>query len=133
VESQVYIVLPQEAQEWARQQGWPEPPAAPASGAQDSRLQLVMTRPDPGSIYQLSPNLPLWAQQIEVSARPAGDALIAELTLYVDERPLQSFRVPPYRAFWALEPGEHSFVARGQAVDGSRLESEAVWVLVREE
>ncbi|MCP4517289.1 MAG: PBP1A family penicillin-binding protein, partial [Delftia sp.] len=135
VESLVYIVLPKEAQEWARQQGWPEPPAAPAPapGAQNSRFQLVMMRPDPGSIYHLSPNLPLSAQQIEVSARPAGDTPIAELTLFVDERPLQSFRVPPYRAFWALEPGEHRFVARGQAVDGSRLESEAVWVLVREE
>jgi membrane peptidoglycan carboxypeptidase len=134
-ETLVYIVLPEEAQEWARQQGWPVPPAAsPAqAGVQEARFQLVMVRPDPGSIYHLSPNLPLSAQQIEVSARPASEVHIAELTLFVDGRPLQSFRLPPYRAFWTLEPGEHSFVAQGRAVNGQRLESEAAWVLVKEE
>jgi hypothetical protein len=136
VETRVYISLPPEAREWARQQGWPEPPTAPAQASaeeQNARFQLVMTRPDPGSVYRLSPNLPLSAQRIEVSARPAGEVTVAEVTLYADGVPLQTFRVPPYRAFWALEPGEHSFVARGRAVDGGRLESEPVWVLVREE
>jgi penicillin-binding protein 1C len=135
VETLVYIVLPEEAQEWARQQGWPAPPAASPAQArvQEARFQLVMVRPDPGSIYHLSPNLPLSAQQIEVSARPASEVNIAELTLFVDGRPLQNFRLPPYRAFWTLEPGEHSFVARGRAVDGQRLESEPAWVLVKEE
>jgi membrane peptidoglycan carboxypeptidase len=136
VETRVYIVLPEGAREWARQQGWPEPPTAAspaAAGAHHTRFQLVMTRPDPGSIYHLSPNLPRSAQQIEVSARPADGTMIAEVTLYVDGRPLRSFRVPPFRTFWALEPGEHSFLARGRAVDGKRLESEPVWVLVREQ
>ena len=134
VESRVYILLPEEAREWARQQGWPAPPATPSPAAvgQDSRFQLLMVRPDPGSMYRLSPNLPLSAQQIEVSARPADGVIAAEVTLYVDGRPLQSFRVPPYRTFWTLEPGEHSFVARGQTVDGRRLESEAAWVVVKE-
>jgi membrane carboxypeptidase/penicillin-binding protein PbpC len=135
IETQVYIVLPAEAQAWARQQGWPEPPTAPSlasTGGQDDSFQLVMTRPDPGSIYHLSPNLPLSAQRIEVNAQSTSAVAIAEVTLYVDGIPLQSFRVPPYRAFWTLEPGEHAFAARGRAVDGHLLESEPVWVLVRE-
>ncbi len=136
VEAQVYIVLPEEAREWARQQGWAEPPAASAARSpdeQNARYQLVMTHPDPGSVYRLSPNLPLSAQRIEVSARPTGQVPVTEVTLYVDGIPLQSFRVPPYRAFWTLQPGEHSFMAMGRAVDGRRLESEALQILVHRE
>lgn len=136
IEAQVYVVLPEEAREWARQHGWPEPPAASApssTGNQDDTPHLVMTRPDPGSIFHVSPNLPLSAQQIEVSARAAGEAVVAEVTLYADGVPLRSFRVPPYRTFWTLEPGEHAFMAQGRAVDGRLLESETLWVSVREE
>jgi len=133
VEAQVYIVLPQEARDWARQQGWPEHPVTSASASAENRTApypLVMTRPDPGSVYRLSPNLPLSAQRIEVSARATGETTLTEVTLYVDGIPLQSFRVPPYRTFWTLEPGEHSFMARGRAVDGRPLESEALSIVV---
>jgi hypothetical protein len=94
---------------------------------------LVITRPDPGSIYSLSPNLPRSAQRIEVSARTTGDTMPTEVTLYIDGIPLQSFRVPPYRTFWTLQAGEHTFMARGRAVDGRPLESEALWIMVRED
>jgi membrane carboxypeptidase/penicillin-binding protein PbpC len=132
VEMQVFIVLPEEAQEWARQQGWPQPPDTTASpiAQQSDHPQLVMIRPDPGSIYHLSPNLPRSAQQVEVSARAGGPVNWAEITLYVDGRPLQRFRMPPYRTFWELEPGEHLFTARGKTVDGKLWQSEAVRVLV---
>ena len=141
-ETRVYIVLPEPARDWARQQGWPEPPTAPSlasstgqtggsAGAPD--FQLVMTRPDPGSVYRLSPNLPPSAQRIEVSARPASGVMVSEVTLHVDGIPLETLRVPPYRTFWTLEPGPHSFSARGRTIDGRRLESDAVWIVVREE
>jgi penicillin-binding protein 1C len=134
-ESHVYIVLPPEAQEWARQQGWPAPPTAAIPDATaDSNVypQLVMTRPDPGSIYRLSSNLPRSVQRIEVSARAPNNVTISEVTLYVDGALLRSFRAPPYRTFWTLQPGEHTFVARGRTADGRPLESEAVRVLVRD-
>jgi hypothetical protein len=92
-----------------------------------------MTRPDPGSVFHLSPNLPVSAQQIEVGARPTGETTVIEVTLYVDGVPLQSLRVPPYRAFWILEPGEHVFMARGYTADGQLVESDVVRILVRED
>jgi 1A family penicillin-binding protein len=136
VEARIYLVLPDEARDWARQQGWPVPPliteeVSPTQS--DSRFQLVMTRPDPGSVFHLSPNLPLSAQRIEVGARPQGEATVIEVTFYVDGFPLQSTRVPPYRTFWTLEPGEHFFAARGRTADGRVLESEQLRILVREE
>jgi penicillin-binding protein 1C len=136
VEARVYIVLPAEAHEWARQQGWPEPPSAATATSDaggEARFQLVMTRPDPGTIYHLSPNLPRSAQRIEVSTRLASAVSAAEVTLYVDGAPLQTLRVPPYRAFWTLEPGEHTFMARGRAVDGRPLESEPLQIWVHAE
>ncbi len=139
IETQVFIVLPQEAQDWARQQGWTEPPITTAYAIAEQRdgpqegPQLVMVQPDPGSIYHLSPNLPLSAQQVKVSARTAGQANWAEVTLYVDERPLQHFRLPPYHTFWELEPGEHSFMARGRTIDGALWQSKAVQVWVQAE
>ena len=133
VETRVYPVLPAEAQEWARQQGWPEPPPAQAPAGDVASAPLVMVRPDHGSVYVLSPNLPPSFQRIEVSARPGGQTTVAEVTLYVDGRPLRSFQVPPFRAFWALEPGEHVFEARGRSTDGRLLRSEPVRVYVRED
>jgi 1A family penicillin-binding protein len=138
IETRVYIRLPEEAQDWARQQGWPEPPVAAAADPEQGTgskadWQLVMTRPDPGSIYRLSPNLPAMAQRIEVSARPRNMAQVVEVTLYVNDQPLTSFRAPPYRTFWPLEPGEHTFVARGTGIRGQPLESEPIRVFVREE
>jgi 1A family penicillin-binding protein len=135
-ETRVYIVLPEEARDWARQQGWPEPPVAPdqiSAANQERSSQLVMTRPDPGTIYHLSPNLPRSAQRIEISARSATNARIAEVTLYVDGTPLQRFTKLPYRTFWTLEPGEHTFMARGRAWDGQTLQSDTLWILVRED
>jgi hypothetical protein len=57
---------------------------------------------------------------------------LAEMTVFVDGKPWQRFSDPPYRAFWVLEPGEHTFLARGRTVDGKSLESAESWILVRE-
>jgi membrane carboxypeptidase/penicillin-binding protein PbpC len=135
VEARVYAVLPEEAREWAQQQGWPSPPVAVTANShavQTAETEIVLTRPDPGSIYRLSPNLPTSAQRIEVSAQMRSAVQLVEMTVFVDGKPLQSFSGPPYRAFWVLEPGEHTFLARGRTADGKSLESAESWILVRE-
>ena len=136
VESRVYVVPPQEAQEWAQQQGWPALPAAAATNSQETQtagMEILLTRPDPGSIYRLSPNLPPLSQRIEVSAQIHSAVSAMEITVFVDGEPLRSFSGPPYRTFWALEPGEHTFVARGRTADGQPLESAESRILVRED
>ncbi len=135
VEERVYVVLPPEAQDWARQEGWPQPPTEATGGPADGEESgggLVMTRPDSGSVYVMSPTLPPESQRIPVSARPQAGVNLLELTLYVDGRLLETLRLPPYQAFWQLEPGPHTFVARGRTVAGQGVQSEAVQVFVRE-
>jgi 1A family penicillin-binding protein len=139
----VYTVLPPEAQEWAREQGIAEPPPLPEQADWSNEKQagsvwpvaegpLVMVSPDAGAAYDLDPGLPLNAQQIAVSVRPADGVSLAEVTLLVDGRPLARLGVPPYKALWQLEPGRHVFSAEGVASGGKQLVSDEVWVEVRE-
>jgi hypothetical protein len=135
-EARIYVVLPEEAREWARQQGWPAPPLESVSAftlTGELDLQLIMTRPDPGSIYHVSPNLPRSAQRIEVSARVSDNVALGDVTLYVDGVPFQQFNAPPYRAFWTLEPGQHMFMARGHTKEREVVWSETVGIVVRDD
>jgi 1A family penicillin-binding protein len=146
VAERVYTFLPAESMEWGRKQGIPQPPMeycslhgkvrmqddrVPISNLQ-SPISIVMTSPDPFSVFRLSPALPLGDQRIEVAARPAEEAVIAELILYVDDEPLAKLATPPYRSVWTLTPGEHAFHAEGYDPTGRRLTSEPVYVTVLE-
>jgi 1A family penicillin-binding protein len=146
VVERVYTFLPAEAVEWGRKQGIPQPPTEycplhSEAGMQDDRvpisnlqspISIVMTSPDPFSVFRLSPTLPLGDQQIEVAARPAEETVVSKLTLYVDGEPLAELATPPYRSLWPLTPGEHAFHAEGYDATGSRLTSEPVYVTVIE-
>ena len=135
IESRVFVVLPKEAQEWAQLQGWPVPPVtavAESLANQTAAADIILTRPDPGSIYRISPNLPDSAQRIEVSAQMNHVTPLVEMTVFVDGIPWRSLSGPPYRAFWVLEPGEHTFQARGRTADGRILESAESRILVRD-
>jgi hypothetical protein len=146
----VYPFLPAEVAEWGRKQGIPQPPAeycslhgkseadtrhtiqgdqSPISNLQ-SPISIVMTSPDPFSVFRLSPALPLGDQRIEVAARPTEETVIAELILYVDGEPLATLVTPPYRSMWPLMPGVHAFHAKGYDATGRRLTSEPVYVTV---
>jgi len=152
VVERVYTFLPAEAVEWGRKQGIPQLPTeycflhnkveadtgyriqgdhAPFS-ILHSPFSIVMTSPDPFSVFRLSPALPLGEQRIEVAARPAGETVVAELILYVDGEPLAELVTPPYRSLWPLTPGVHAFHAEGYDATGRRLTSESVYVTVIE-
>ncbi len=141
LEERVYTLLPPEAQEWARRHGIPQPPPAgpeetvAAGPALPSHLQdatpLVLSEPDEGAVYQLDPSLPRDVQRIRVAARPGSGASPVEVTLFVDGQPLAHFRRPPYRAFWPLEEGEHTFWAEGVDVEGALISSNRVRIRVR--
>jgi 1A family penicillin-binding protein len=152
VTDRVYTFLPAEAAEWGRKQGIPRPPTeyCPLHGKAEaemgdkiqdtgyrtesdhSPLSIMMTSPDPFSVFRLSPALPLGDQRIEVAARPAEETVVAELTLYVDGEPLARLTAPPYRSVWPLAPGVHAFHAEGYDATGRRLTSEPVYVTVME-
>jgi 1A family penicillin-binding protein len=134
----VYARLPAEAQEWARAQGLPQPPAVAlqAAGgglsAPEGGLPLAVSSPDQGAVYRLDPALPRDAQRIAVSAWVGEGISLSAVTLLVNGQPLARLGGPPYRALWPLEPGRHTFVAEGVDADGQRYRSPEVSVEVRD-
>jgi len=136
VEERVYIVPPAEVWEWARANGWPLPPEAALRSTASSTsgelpgLPLVITHPDNGTIYRLSSVVPGAYQAIRVAVRPADGVRVAEVTLYVDDRPLATFTAPPYEVLWTLEAGEHTFRAVGRDEEGRPLQSAPVSIRV---
>ena len=143
VAERVYTMLPAEAREWGRQQGLPElpptevalalqSPSGAASSSPSGGPPLVLSAPDAGAVYRLDPALPRDAQRIAVEAGVSGAALLGEVTLFVDGRPLARLAAPPYRVLWPLEPGEHRFWAEGIDAQGSSVRSNEVHIVVRD-
>jgi penicillin-binding protein 1C len=143
VVERLYTVLPPEAQEWAREQGLPEPPplgesvqggsgAAPTSLEAPEGAPLTMNGPDAGAVYRLDRALPRDAQRIEVSVRAAAGVSLVQVTLLVDGQPLAELAAPPYRAMWPLEAGTHQFSAQGVSATGQILLSDSTRIEVRE-
>jgi len=139
IAERVYTVLPAEAVEWGREQGlamgnwllesesWKLETRTQLS---DSSFQFIITSPHQGSVYRLDPALPRGDQRIEVAARAGDEISVASVTIYVDEEPLASFAVPPYRALWPLAPGAHTIAVVGYDPAGNRLESQPVHITV---
>jgi 1A family penicillin-binding protein len=162
VTRKLYTFYPAEAQEWARKQGIPRPPEVysslcPASGASGNETSvaagfapaevaaglapaevhqteypLVMTSPDQGSRYRLSPEIPKASQQLMVRVRPADGVALSRVTLLADGRPLATLSHPPYQALWPMTPGRHEFAALGAGQRGQELRSDDVIVEVGE-
>ncbi|MGB8648240.1 MAG: penicillin-binding protein 1C [Anaerolineae bacterium] len=142
----VYRLFSSEAQDWARVQGFPEPPdhdclgRAVAGGGQplavgDQRAAggqspaVVITSPAPNATYAQSPQIPAAMQQIEISARLGAlpeNQTVSQVLLLIDGQTLATFGNAPYRALWPLSPGEHHVQAIVVLADGQKVAGETV-------
>jgi 1A family penicillin-binding protein len=137
VVEKVYTYYPAEAQEWARERGVPRPPTAysPLCLPQEQAAEttpasagpsLVITSPDQGSTFRITPALPQDFQRIEIAARPGSGVSPAQVTLYLDGRPLSRLSHAPYRLMWPLAPGKHLVTAQGVDRAGNKLQARPV-------
>jgi 1A family penicillin-binding protein len=141
IATRVYLVLPAEAQEWARDNGIPQPPTSylqsqasslqpPSSTPAVRAVQILITRPDDGTIYKITPQTPIETQRIPVQAIAADGVQIARLTLLIDGQPIGSFDSVPVRAWWTLSPGRHVFTVEAIDRAGNVLSGEPVAIVV---
>jgi 1A family penicillin-binding protein len=148
VETRVFLRLPAEAREWARDNGIPQltmnngqasnvqSPTSnfqpPTSNLQPpiSNFQVRITRPDSGTIYRITPQTPLDTQRIPVQAIAADSVKLRRLTLLVDGQSIGEFTASPARAFWRLQPGAHTVTARAVDEQGQTFESDPVRIVV---
>jgi len=93
---------------------------------------LILTSPDQGSRYRLSPEMPPSAQQILVAARPVDGVSVRQVTLLVDGQALATLTRPPYQALWPMKVGTHAFTAVGVDGEGERVRGNRVTIEVSE-
>jgi membrane carboxypeptidase/penicillin-binding protein PbpC len=136
IETRVFLVLPAEAREWARDNGIPQLPMSAQTAmsntqsSTDSPAAVRITRPDNGTIYRITPQTPIATQRIPVQAIVADGVKLARLTLFVDGQPIGEFTTSPARTFWQLQLGTHIISAQAIDVQGEVHESEAVRIVV---
>jgi 1A family penicillin-binding protein len=137
VVERVMLVLPAEALEWARDNGVETANALLTDDRRqmmndEGRLtsEIELTHPDAGTVYQISPVTPRETQRIAVSAQVGDGIQLSSLSLWADDQIIATFNEPPYRALWTLEPGPHTFTARGVDHNGRELVSPAVTITV---
>jgi len=120
--TQVFLVLPPEAEEWAREKGIPQLPVNSNQLSVISNLKI--TSPDDKTIYKISPRLPISNQQVQFSAVSAK--AFKEVSFVLDGVVIATVRESPYQTFWQLAEGKHILKVTGVTKEGERVESGAV-------
>ncbi len=124
------LELPVEAQAWARALGLTLladlPPADEASAPVASGLALVSPRPN--TTYRITGDINQSAQQLAVEAA-AGQGFV-KVNIWVDDVLLATFSGPPYKAWWPLALGQHSFRVEGVTSTGETVTGPSVEISV---
>ncbi len=134
---QVVRVYPPELQEWAAANGsalvaGSTPVKVAALDAVPAAGQgLVLTSPDPNSVFRISASVPAELQQVRLAARPMGTGQLKQLTFMVDGEPLDTVTELPFEAWWTLQPGVHQVGAVAQNESGAQISAEPIWIEIR--
>jgi len=122
--AQTFVVLPQQARDWAIREGLRLPPVGAVPVAPDADEPLRLLEPDPYTIFELSPLLPREAQAIRltVGAPPGAQ----QVTYYLDETPIGSADTEPWVVWWPLELGQHQLTAETTLTTGETLRSQPI-------
>ncbi|MDP2663019.1 MAG: penicillin-binding protein, partial [Dehalococcoidia bacterium] len=130
----VFTFVPEEAMAWASAAGLPLPqrPAYQAAppGGDPASLWVRLASPGPGEALALSREIPLESQQLVLEALAGGPTPVTRVELYDNGNLVETLRQAPYRAWWRLTPGEHSFRAVAYDGQGHRSESAPAAVTV---
>ncbi len=89
---------------------------APLASDSEPVAAISLRSPSPQTSYIINSGLPLSSQKLEVEA--VADPAITSLSLWVDGEKIASFHRAPYRTFWQLAPGKHTFWAEGVTAAG---------------
>ncbi len=123
-QSQVYLVLPQEARDWALRNGVRPPPRNAPVQITDNKTGLRLLAPDPYTIFQVSPLTPLATQRLRLTvAAPAGTQ---NVTYRLDGQIIGHVDASPWALWWPLALGEHDLIATAMMSDGTQQISNSI-------
>lgn len=122
--SQVYLILPQEARDWALRNGIRQPPSNALVQMPDGREGLRLLEPDPYTVFQISPVIPLDTQRLRLTAAvPPGTQSVS---YFMDGQPIGSADSAPWAVWWTLDLGQHELVVTALIEDGTQQTSAAI-------
>lgn len=125
---QVFIVLPQEAQEWGRRNGVRLPPPGASTLVSDAANMRILA-PDPFSVFEISPLLPTSAQRLRFRA---GVPPETESVTYTLNNAVELNAGSDGSYWWTLAPGEYVLAATATLVDGTQETSDPIYFRVLE-
>jgi len=131
-DERLLLDLPPQAHDWARAAGLSllsEAFDAQTVAEDTTGALLVITSPDPQTIYRISSTIPLDAQKIRLAVVGTGE--LDSVTIYLDETPLATLGEPPFEMLWVLQAGTHTIYATGTTLENEELVSEPVQFTVK--
>ncbi len=113
----VYLVLPQEARDWGIRNGITPPPTDAAIVQTDADDGLRLLEPDPYTIFQISPQIPVESQRLRltVGAPPGTESV----TYAMNGEALGTVESAPWALWWPLQQGDWELVAQATLADGT--------------
>jgi membrane carboxypeptidase/penicillin-binding protein PbpC len=118
---EVFMVLPQEARDWAIRNNIPQPPAGSAVRHPDEGAGVRLLMPDPYTVFQISPIAPLETQRIRLTAGAPPDT--DSVTYILNGQPLGTVNSEPWALWWPLQLGDHELIAQAHLRDGTEQSS----------
>ncbi|NDJ59725.1 MAG: hypothetical protein GYB67_01295, partial [Chloroflexi bacterium] len=113
----VFAVLPQEARDWAIRNNLPQPPTGAPVQVPDANVGVRLLEPDPYTIFEISPLLPISAQRVRLTVGTPPET--ASVTYLLNGEPLGTVEAAPWALWWTLELGAHELIAEATLTDGS--------------
>jgi len=113
----VFLVLPQEARDWGLRNGIAPPPSGAEIVQTDSQQGLRLLEPDPYTIFQISPAIPIDSQRLRltVGASPGTQSVTYEM----NGETLGTVESAPWVLWWTLAQGDWELTAHATLVDGT--------------
>jgi 1A family penicillin-binding protein len=116
--TEVYLVLPQIARDWGLRNGIQAPPQNAPVLLTDAQPGLHLLEPDPYTVFQISPLVPLETQRLRLTvAAPLGTEQVSYL---LDGQLLGTQSAAPWDHWWTLSLGEHELTAVAHMTDGTQ-------------
>ncbi len=128
--TQVYLVLPPEARDWAARQGIPPPPDGVVSLMDDRLAPVRLLAPDPYTVFQISPLIPLEFQRIRLRVAVPTDTIAVRYEL--NGEVVAVLETAPFTSWWPLEVGTYELVAEATRANGEVLTSDVLIFSVRD-
>ncbi|MGB1287323.1 MAG: transglycosylase domain-containing protein, partial [Aggregatilineales bacterium] len=121
---ETFIILPQEARDWAIRNGIRQPPPNAAILAPDANQTIRLLDPDPYTVFEISPVLPIETQRLRLTVGTPPETVRVHYILNGERIGMVSSA--PWVLWWQLEAGEYTLVAEAELTDGTTQRSDPV-------